>query len=172
MHMKRNNIIAIASVIVTLCIGGVAIWQGYVAQEYKCLSVKPKLDIIEGHDPNPNNAGRVEYNLGNFGVGLATIKDFVLIYDDEEISRNDFNSYLAFMQEQQNQFPDLIWSRVDPEMEMSVDEKITLLKFSYDENTMSDAEEFFRNFDFLVTYYSMCKGEVFEFDTRSSPQTN
>ena len=171
MDIQADTIIAGASIFVAACALGVTIWQSSVMRKHNRLSVKPALNIIENrHHDKEQAIVHIEYYLGNFGVGPAIIKDFILIYNDKEISRNNHTSYDAFMNKQENKFMNVSREWIAPNMIMSANQKITLLKFTYDNKTESDAEELIKNINVLVKYYSIYEDEVFVFDSHQSRQ--
>ena len=169
MDIQADTIIAGASMIIALCVFVVTIWQSFVMRKHNRLSVKPVLDSTEGHSHDKNQT-TVEYQLSNVGVGPAIIKDFILIYGENEISHNNSTNYVAFINKQANKFMDVSWYWMSPTATLATNQKVTLLKFSYDNETKSDAEELMKNLALLVRYYSIYKNEIFVYDSRDVRQ--
>ena len=187
MDIHADTFIAGASMFVALCALVATIWQSSVIRKHNRLSVKPALNIthkdypalnITQNDYNDKNQTTVEYHLSNLGVGPAIIKDFILTYNGEEISRNNHTNYAAFMNKHGSKFinkhgnksmnPSWYW--LAPNATLAANQEITLLKFTYDNETGGDAKELVENLAFLVRYCSIYEDKIFELDSRDARQ--
>lgn len=91
-NFLNNN----GSAIIATCALGVTIWQCHQNHRHNKMSVRPKLTASEDYEDD--DKGRtVTFKLINAGFGPAIIKDFILVYENKEISKNNRKVYEDFL---------------------------------------------------------------------------
>jgi len=159
--------ISLASAVVAGCALGVTFWQGYLIRQHNRLSVRPMLATMERHDAK-DNVGYVSFELSNCGVGPAVIKNFILLYGDEEVSRNNRKTYDDFLRDKAQGLASVYTGSFVPGAAFSVGEKHTLLSFVYDIEKQDVS--FIHRLNVIVDYQSIYQGEVFTYDSRKDRQ--
>lgn len=159
--------IALASAVVAGCALGVTFWQAHLMRQHNKLSVRPMLATMERNDTK-DNAGYVEFELKNCGVGPAIIKNFVLLNGDEEVSRNNRKTYDDFLREKAQGFAKVYTGSLVPGSALSVGEKHPLLAFVYDAEKQDVS--FIHRLNLVVEYQSIYQDEVFVYDSRQDRQ--
>lgn len=163
MTLDINTSIALASAFVALCALGVTLWQGRQNHKHNKLSVRPLLATMEQHHTK-ENIGYVAFELINCGVGPAIIKNFALLFGDEEVSRNNRTTYDDFLKSKLEGFMDVYTGQYVPGGAMQVGEKHVLLAFKYD--TEKHDIDVIHQLNLLVDYQSIYQDEVFTYDSR------
>ncbi len=165
--MDANTVIAIASVVVALAsaiIGGCALWLSKQAdkrnEKQARLSVKPLLQIVSDKS-DPILHQWLEFKIINQGLGPAIIKNFILKFDDKELTRNNYNSHISKVKEKLGGrgIEGLDMGFFIRDSVIKAEESNLLLKIEY------NAEEYdfdcLNKIDILVEYYSIYKDEIF-----------
>ncbi len=163
MSLDINTSIALASAFVAACALGVTIWQGRQNHKHNKLSVRPLLATMEHHHVT-DNIGYVAFELINCGVGPAIIKNFVLLFGDQEVSRNNRKTYDDFLKNKCEGYMDVYTGQYVPGGAMQAGEKHLLLSFKYD--TEKQDVEFAHQLNLLVDYQRIYEDETFTYDSR------
>lgn len=164
MSLDINTSIALASAAVALCALGVTIWQGKQNYKHNKLSVRPFLRTFEYSDTLNSKTGRLTFELMNCGIGPAIIKNFVLLYEGKEVSRNNRKTYYEFLQKLLVDFDNLKISMYGPGAAMQTGEKLLLLSFAYDLKKQDIG--FADKLNLIVEYQSIYEDEVFAYDSK------
>jgi hypothetical protein len=164
MNFNAETWIALASAAVALCALGVTVWQGRQNYKHNKLSVRPFLGTFEYSDTLNRKTGRLTFELINCGIGPAIIKNFVLLYDGKEVSRNNRKNYYEFLQNLLADFGELEISMYGPGAAMQIGEKLLLLSFDYDLKKQDIG--FADKLNLVVEYQSIYEDEVFTYDSK------
>ena len=164
MSIDINTSIALASAFVATCALGVTLWQGRQNYKHNKLSVHPSLGTFEYHDTISSKAGNLTFELMNCGIGPAIIKNFVLLYDGKEVSRNSRKTYYEFLQDLLADYDSLEISMYGPGAVMQVGEKMRLLSFDY--NLKKQDIDFADKLNLIVDYQSIYEDEIFTYDSK------
>lgn len=164
MEFSAETYIALASAVVAACALAVTIWQGRQNHRHNMLSVRPFLGALE-HYSNEKNVGQITFELINCGVGPAIIKNFTLLYDGKEVSRNNRRTYEEFLQQLLKDFTVVEIFSYAPGAAMQAGETLELLTFQYDHKQNID---FINKLNLLVDYQCLYQRETFTFDSREA----
>jgi hypothetical protein len=158
--------IALASAVVALCALGVTFWQGYLMRQHNKISVRPKLTATENYE-DTDKARAISFELINSGFGPAIIKDFILVYDGEEVSRNNRKTYDDFLRKKTRAFTDVNIFFFVPDSSLLMNERCELFSFRYKHG--QDAS-FIHKLNLRVSYQSIYEDETFMYDSRKDRQ--
>lgn len=158
-NFLNNN----GSAIIATCALGVTFWQSCVTRKHNKLSVRPLLTTMESHDIK-GNIGYIAFHLENCGVGPAIIKNFVLLYGDEEVARNDGTAYSAFLARKTDGCADVYTGFLVPGYALPAGTKHPLLLFSYD--IQNKDVSFSEKLNLIVDYQSIYEDKVYTYDSR------
>lgn len=153
--------IAGASVVIACCALGVTIWQGRQNHKHNKLSVKPLLTTVETRH-KINDTFETSVDIKNTGLGPAIIKDFILIYDDEEVSKNNRQLYHEFLNKIASHLNVKHYWFV-PNSSMPADDVQELLFF---EHKTDDDILFLQKLNIKINYQSIYGDETFTYDSR------
>ena len=124
------------------------------------IKVKPLLQIVSDRS-DPILHQWLEFKIINQGLGPAVIKNFILKFDDEELTRNNYNSHISKINEKLwvQGIEDLTMKIFMPDSVIRAGQSKLLLSIKY------NAEEYdfdcLKKIDILVEYYSIYKDETF-----------
>ena len=178
--MDANIIIAIASVFIATCALLFTAWQGWETRKHNKISVRP---ILTGETFDAERYSvekdirRVSLEIINSGIGPAIIKSFVLIFDDEEIARNDVNAYCDFMKQKLRGMKGikgvddidklgLGFLMCGSVMKEGDKQMIWDIKYINKDDPQNDNIATLYKITLIVEYQSVYDGDVFTFDTR------
>ncbi len=178
--MDTNTIIATASVVIAGCALLFTAWQGMETRKHNKLSVRP---ILTGETFDAERYSvekdirRVSLEIINSGIGPAIIKSFVLIFDDEEIARNDVNAYCNFMKQKLRGMKGikgvedidklgLGFLMCGSVMKEGDRQMIWDIKYINKDDPQNDNIATLYKITLIVEYQSVYDGDVFTFDTR------
>ena len=164
MNFDAEIWVATASAVIALCALGVTIWQGRQNYKHNKLSVRPFLGTFMYTDIVNKKTARRTFELMNCGIGPAIIKNFVLLYDGKEVSRNNRKIYYAFLQNLLADFEEVEISGYGPGAAMQIGEKLLLLSFDY--NFEKQDISFTNKLNLIVDYQSIYGDEVFTYDSK------
>lgn len=159
--MSIEIFIAFVSAFVAICALGVTIWQRRQNHKHNRLRVRPILTTTMEHDIE---TGFVAFHLTNSGVGPAIIKNFVLLFRDKEISRNNWETSDDFLKSKTKGFKDVFIGQYVPGAAMQVGENFLLLSFEY--NPGKHKIEFIHHLNLLVDYQCIYQDKTFTYDSR------
>lgn len=153
--------ISLASAIVAACALGVTVWQGRQNYMHNKLSVRPllktsKISKFQGGE------NVITIKMTNSGLGPAIIKDFILIFNDNEVSKNNFDSYQDFIKLLTKNVVLLKLYSYRTNASILAGETQELISFRYKNG--QDAT-FIDKLDWRITYWSMYKDEIFVYET-------
>ncbi len=158
-------IIQIFSVFIALCALLLTIWQGRQNYKHNKLSVKPHLRIMEHEESIEDGKVLIQKSLENCGLGSAIIKDFILLYNNQEVSRNNRATYEEFLN---NKFKDMAVEfsigHYIPNFAINVGESLPLLNLQFDPNNYNT--DFLDKLNLIVHYQSIYQDETFTYDSR------
>ncbi len=154
--------IAIASAITAICALAATIWQGRQNYKHNKLSVRPMLTTMINYKDGKKTR-TVSFELINSGFGPAIIKDFILMFDGEEVSKNNLKSYEDFLKEKAKSFKVESVFSITPDASIVMGERYELFSFSYKHG---EDVSFIHKLDLLVNYQSIYEDEIFTHDTR------
>jgi hypothetical protein len=166
MDFNAETWVAIASAITAVCALGATIWQGQQNYKHNKLSVRPKLTAMENYE-NTEEARKVTFELINAGFGPAIFKDFILVYDGKEISKNNRKTYEDFLTEKTRGFTDVGIFSFIPDSTISAGECCELFSFTYKHE--QDAS-FIHKLNIRINYQSIYEDEIIEYDSRKDRQ--
>lgn len=161
--LTADTSIALASAAVAACALGVTIWQGRQNHKHNVLSVRPFIGALE-HYENVDNIKQITFELINSGVGPAIIKNFVLLYDGKEVTRNNRKAHEDFLQQLLKELRVVEVFSYAPGAAMQTGERLKLLTFEYD--MKKQKVDFVDKLDLLVDYQCLYQRETFTFDSR------
>lgn len=154
--------IALASVVVATCALAITIWQGRQNHKHNKLSVKPLLTTSEGFEEVGRNKFITTVEVLNTGFGPAIIKDFILIYDGQEVSKNNCQSYQELLDKIAKPLHvNHYWFA--PESSMPAEDVQELLSF---EHKRDDDISFLKKLNIKINYQSVYGDETFTYDSR------
>ncbi len=164
MNFNAETYIALASAIVSLCALGATIWQGRQNYKHNKLSVRPYLGTFEYQDIKTDKIGRLTFTLINCGIGPAIVKNFILLFDGKEVSRNNFKTYNDFFKQKLEGYGDVNVCTYAPSSAIQIGERLELLGFDYimGKQDISFADKL----NIVVEYQSIYQDEVFTYDSR------
>lgn len=168
MEVSFETYIAIASAFVALCALAVTVWQGRQNYKHNKISVRPKLTTME----NFHDEGRlitVSYELINSGFGPAIIKDFILVYEDKEISKNNRKTYEEFLKEKAKSEGCHVLNVIAfaPDSALLAGERCEL--FSFEHDSLEDIS-FINKLDLRVNYQSIYEEKTYTYDSNKEMQ--
>ena len=166
------SIVAVASVFtgfLSVLIAGFALWLSRQAdkrnEKQARLSVQPLLQIVPDTS-GPTRIQWLEFKIINQGLGPAIIKNFILQFDDKELTRNNQNSHVDKVKEklERRGIEDLKIGFLIIDKVIKAEESKLLLMIEYDvEKYNTDGIE---KLDILVEYYSLYKDKTFTCSTK------
>lgn len=162
MSFNPETWIAIASVVTAVCALGVTVWQGRQNYKHNKMSVRPNLSAFESYDDN-GKTRLVAFELINSGFGPAIIKDFILVYDGQEVSKNNRKTYEDFLREKTKSFTDLNIVSFVPDSSLLMNERCEIFSFRHKHG--QDAS-FIDKLNLRVNYQSIYEDETFTYDSR------
>jgi hypothetical protein len=164
MEINVETYIAIASAFIAVCALGVTVWQGRQNHKHNKMSVRPKITTMENFDDDGRNR-TVSFELINSGFGPAIIKDFILVYDGEEVSKNNRKTYEDFLKEKVKSQGCKIVNIVSfaPDSALLVNERCELLSFHH---RVGEDASFINKLDLRVNYQSIYEDETYTYDSR------
>ncbi|MEQ1705816.1 MAG: hypothetical protein ABL867_07605 [Rickettsiales bacterium] len=165
MEFSADTYIAFASAFVAVCALVVTLWQGRQNYKHNMLSVRPFIGALE-HYSNETNPGQITFELINCGVGPAIIKNFTLLYDGKEVSRNNRKTYEEFLKDLLKDYKIVEIFSYAPGAAMQAGEKLQLLTFQYDLKKQNI--DFTNKLNLLVDYQCLYQRETFTFDSRDA----
>lgn len=160
--LKSSDYLALASVVVAFAALALTFWQGKQNFNHNKLIVRPYLCTME-HNSLSGHMLDIKFELINCGIGPAIIKNFVLLYDDVEVSRNNLKTYEDFIREKFSDCNDLQWSAYVPGTAMQINEKIELVSFKCDAGKDISVT---KKLNILVDYQSIYLDEIRTYDSR------
>ncbi len=161
--------IALASATVAICALGVTVWQGRQNHKHNKLSVRPFLEPeLERQRDDSNDQGKIILELVNRGVGPAIIKNFVLLFNGEEVSQNSIKTYHDFLNRKLKDFHNASLSACGPEESIQIGQRLGLISFNYIISKQNVS--FFDKLDFLIEYQSIYQDETYTYDSRKYRQ--
>ena len=166
MDFNTETWVAIASAFTAVCALGATIWQGQQNYKHNKLSVRPKLTTMENYE-NTDETRTVTFELINAGFGPAIFKDFILVYDGKEISKNNRKTYEDFLTEKTQGFTDVCIFSFIPDSTISSGECCELFSFTHKHG--QDAS-FINKLNLRVNYQSIYEDEIYEYDSRKDRQ--
>ncbi len=158
--------IAVASAVVAICALAVTIWQGRQNYKHNKISVRPKLAVSKNLKPTKTKK-TVCFELINSGVGPAIIKDFILIYDREEVSKNNYKTYENFLKDKARNAKLVSIGFLSPGVSISIKESFNLFSFQYkhEQDIL-----FVDKLSLRIHYQSIYEDEIFTYyKERTSP---
>lgn len=155
--------VALSSVVVAVCALVVTIWQGRQNYKHNKMSVRPLLTTMEKYQDRMNNR-IVNFELINSGFGPAIIKDFILVYNNEEVSKNNRKTYEDFMMKKASRFELLNLISFAPNSSIQSDERVELFAMRY--NPKTDDASFLEKLNIKINYQSIYGDETFTYDSR------
>lgn len=164
--MSWETSISLASAVVAACALGVTIWQGRQNDRHNRMSVRPKLTASENYQDD-DNGRTVTFELINSGFGPAIIKDFILVYDGKEVSKNNRKTYEEFLTHLSKdvQFQSL-YSFI-PDSSLLAGEKYELFSFRHKHG---QDVSFIDKLNLRVNYQSIYEDETFPYDSKKDRQ--
>ncbi len=152
--------------VIAFCALGATIWQVYTTRKHNKLSVRPWLETkLSGRKVSTYRA-KVEIKLTNHGIGPAIIKNFVPLWDGEEVLCHDDEAYTEFLKEKFQQYKNVTHEPCLPNVVIPSGESITLLSVEYDVHyspSVPPLDEFYVRID----YQSIYQDETFTYDSRA-----
>ena len=151
--------IAVASAVVAICALAVTIWQGRQNYKHNKISVRPKL-MVKRKFEHTETEKTVWFELINSGVGPAIIKDFILIYDGEEVSKNNHKTYLECLNKLTitNNVKLLYFVHCTPDAPISIQECYRLFVFQHQRG---QDVSFINKLNLRIHYQSIYEDEIF-----------
>ncbi len=107
--------------------------------------------------------------LANSGVGPAIIKDFVLLFEGKEVSRNNWKTHDDFLESKTKEFKNVRAGKYASGTTMQVGEDLQLLSFEYDTN---QDISFVDDLDLQVNYQGIYQDETFTYDSREDRKSH
>lgn len=153
-----------ASAVVAVCALAVTVWEGFQARKHNKLSVRPLLTSAENSDITRRGMF-FSWELINAGLGPAIIKDFIVLFNGKEVSRNNREELIAFLKKKTKKYGDLKVFTFRVDSSMVANEKCEILSFTY--NPDQDIS-FIEKLDLRINYQSIYKDKTFTYDTRKS----
>ncbi len=124
--------VAICALVVAVCALVATVRQGRQNYMHNKLSVKPRL-MIATHTHKAKTDSEISCSLINSGLGPAIIKDFILIYDGVEISKNNSETYDAFWEEKVPNHESLHYGSLSPKSAIPINEPNKILSIKHTE---------------------------------------
>ncbi len=154
--------IAVASAITAVCALSVTVWQGRQNYKHNKMSVRPKLSAFESYDDD-GKTRLVAFELINSGFGPAIIKDFILVYDGKEVSKNNRKTYEDFLRGKTKFFTDLNIVSFVPGSSLLMNERCEIFSFRH---THGQDALFIDKLNLRVNYQSIYEDETFIYDSQ------
>lgn len=166
--MDWETYISIASAVVALCALGVTVWQGRQNDRHNKMSVRPKLTASE--DYHDDDYGRiVSFELINAGFGPAIIKDFILVYDGKEVSKNNRKTYEDFLRHLSKDVVFQSMYSFIPGSSLSAGERYELFSFRHKQG---QDVSFIEKLNLRVNFQSIYEDETWEYDSKKDRSFN
>jgi hypothetical protein len=163
MEFSAEIYIAIASTIIALCALGITLWQAHLSYKHNKLSVQPLLATHETHNKK-DDTGYVLFELNNCGIGPAIIKNFTLLYGDQEVARNNRKQYADYLENLVADCNEKYTGSLVPGGALQVSERHPLFAFQYDLEKKNI--DFVHKLNIIVEYQSIYRGKTFTYDSR------
>ncbi len=157
-------VVAVSSVFVAGCALGVTVWQGWQNDRHNRLTVKPLLALSTDKRMGDDGINSYKLSIMNCGVGPAVIKNFILRYEGEEISRNNYQDYREFMSKILKGYSNASIGSLSPDSALGVGDTKMLWTFKYD--PQKDDISFAKELDVLIEYESIHKDKIYIFDAK------
>lgn len=169
MCIDLNTLATLVTALAAVCAIGLTIWQGQQNYKHNQLMVRPILTVKIRYGDKGDS---VAFQLINSGVGPAIIKDFVLLFKDKEVSRNNWKDYDEFIKRktEELEFQNVRTGKYASGAAMQVGEELQLLSFEYD--AKKHDIRFINDLDLLVNYQSVYQNETFTYDSRKDRKSH
>ena len=164
MFLSADIILSVSAVFVSLCALVFTIWQARQTVKHNKLSVRPFLSHTQIKDIDSEGQPIFSSVLKNSGIGPAVIKDFILLYNGEEVSKNSISDFIDFLHEIFGNDIEWFYSFF-PDSIVAIDESFDLFIVS-GESAIKKATEI----DIIIRYKSIYGDEIFTLDTQKKRQ--
>ena len=149
---------------VAVCALGVTVWQGRQNYKHNRMSVRPQLAVFEYSDTTETEKN-VWLELVNSGIGPAIIKDFILLYDGKEVSKNNYKTYKKFLDEKAGNGELVYFAAFVPSSIIPINRPIKPFSFRHKHG---QDNSFIEKLNFYISYQSIYEDEILICDTRKS----
>jgi hypothetical protein len=154
--------ISLASAVVALCALVVTVWQGRQNDRHNKMSVRPKLTASQDFE-NDDEGKIISFKLMNAGFGPAIIKDFILLYDGKEVSKNNPKAYQDFLKTSIKKADFFNIYSFAPESILLAGEGCELFSFRH---RHGQDVSFIDKLNLRVNYQSIYEDELFVYDSK------
>ena len=162
MNFSPELWVALASAVVAICALFVTVYEVRQIRKHNRLSVRPLLTTMQNYDVKGKRQ-TFSFELINAGFGPAIIKDFILLYDGKEVSKNNIKKLEDFLLKKTRQFRDVKKVSFVPGSSLVAQERCEIFYFTYE---LGQDISFLEKLDLRVNYQSIYKDEVFTYDTK------
>ncbi len=161
------NYLETVTTVATVVIAGLALWVSMRAdkrnEKHTRLSGTPLLAGTRDKRIEDSGINCYEFGIKNCGVGPAVIKNFILLYDGKEISRNNYQDYRGFMSEILKGYSNATIGSFIFDSALGAEKTKILWTFEYD--PQNDDISFTEKLDVLIEYESIYKDGIYIYDT-------